>query len=106
MNTSVAQLTTLANDLNHSETRVFLIMLAYLDYENLFSVRQSKLGEMLGMKQPLVSRSLKGLLDKGVLLEGEKDGQCKTYRLNPNYGWRGTAKNHKHALRVVKGGKA
>ena len=32
-------------------------------------------------------------------LEGPKIGVSRSYRLNPNYGWKGSGKNHKQALK-------
>ena len=35
------------------------------------------------------------LLDVGVIFEGPKVGRSKTYRLNEQFGWKGTVTNHK-----------
>ncbi|EBJ1927858.1 hypothetical protein DP473_24880, partial [Salmonella enterica] len=56
-----------------------------------------------------VSRSIKGLINLGVIIEGPKIGRSKSYRLNPQFGWKGTVSNHKKALKnglsVIQGGK-
>ncbi|MGK3681339.1 hypothetical protein ACSLOD_27975, partial [Escherichia coli] len=39
------------------------------------------------------------LLDVGVIFEGPKVGRSKTYRLNEQFGWKGTVSNHKKALK-------
>ena len=43
-----------------------------------------------------------------MVLEGVKIGISRSYRLNPNFGWKGSAKGHREALhehlKVVKQG--
>jgi predicted transcriptional regulator len=95
--------------------KVFLTLLGMLDFENLIQVAQADIAEKLNMRKPHVSRSIKNLKELGILLEGPKIGRSKTYRLNPTYGWKGSAKNHNQALKdmmnqrnisVIDGGKA
>jgi len=96
---------------------VLFALLERLNFENAIHVVQKEIAEELGMLQPNVSRSIKKLLELGVLLEGPKFGRNRTYKLNPAYGWRGSAKSHQKALRaqekaslaglkIHKGGKA
>ncbi|WP_147238663.1 winged helix-turn-helix domain-containing protein, partial [Acinetobacter baumannii] len=67
------------------------------------------IAESLGMKKPNVSKAVKNLIEFGIILEGPKIGRSKTYRLNPQFGWKGTVSNHKKALKnglsVIQGGK-
>lgn len=93
--------------------RVLMALMAKLDFENLIQVPQVELAVKLKMKRPNINRSMKRLVELGVILEGPKIGRSKTYRLNPNIGWKGSAKNHRQAvseranaagLRVIKGG--
>lgn len=35
----------------------------------------------------------------GVLLRGPKAGRSSTFRLNPSFGWKGSASNHQKALK-------
>ncbi|WP_297408102.1 helix-turn-helix domain-containing protein [uncultured Cetobacterium sp.] len=104
-----AALLSIANDLNHDQTRVLLALLAYLDYENYIQVAQIDIAENLKMQKSHVSRAVKGLSEAEIILEGPKIGRSKTYRLNPSYGWKGTVINHKKALKsglsVIKGGR-
>lgn len=97
--------------------RVLLALMARLDFENLIQVEQTAIAEKLGMHRSHVSRSIKRLVELGCLLEGPKIGRSRTYKLNPNYGWKGSGKEHQKALRtadkaraagltVHKGGKA
>lgn len=78
--------------------RVLWSLLARLDYENYVLVNQSEIADSLAMKKPNFSRAMKNLVDLAVLLPGPKVGTCKTYRLNPSHGWKGTTTNHSKAL--------
>ena len=55
-----------------------------------------------------VSRAVKNLIEFEIILEGPKIGRSKTYRLKPQFGWKGTVSNHKKALKnglsVIQGG--
>ena len=51
------------------------------------------------MKPPNINRSVKKLVSINVLIEGFKIGRSGTYRLNPNFGWKGSAKSHQLALK-------
>ena len=73
-------------------------MLARLDYENLIQVNQAEVAEQVGMNRHNVNRSIKKLIELGVVLEGVKIGVSRSYRLNPNFGWKGSAKGHREAL--------
>lgn len=105
-----AALLTIANELNHDQMRVLMALLADLDYENYIQVAQMDIAEALNMQKTNVSRAVKNLLEVGIVIEGPKIGRSKTYRLNPQFGWKGTVTNHKKALKnglsVINGGKA
>ena len=57
-----------------------------LDYENLIQVNQAEVSEQVGMNRHNVNRSIKKLIELGVILEGVKIGISRSYRLNPNWG--------------------
>lgn len=105
-----AALKIIATELNHEQTKVLMMLLADLDYENYIQVAQIDIAESLGMKTSAISRAIRHLLEFGIIIEGPKIGRSKTYRLNPQFGWKGTVSNHKKALRnglsVIHGGKA
>ena len=69
-----------------------------MDYENLIQVNQAEVAEQVGMNRHNVNRSIKKLIELGVVLEGVKIGVSRSYRLNPNFGWKGSAKGHREAL--------
>lgn len=100
----------LAKELTGEQFKVLMIMLTELDYENFMQVAQADIAETLGMQKTHVSRAVRALLDIGVIFEGPKIGRSKSYRLNPQFGWKGTVTNHKKALKnglsVIQGGRA
>jgi CTP-dependent riboflavin kinase len=86
----------------HGETfRVFIYLNARLDFDNLINVPQSEIAKALDMKQPNVSRAIKKLEELGIIIRGEKIGKISAWRLNPNAGWKGKAKDLQPALHAV-----
>lgn len=100
----IAQLGLSGNDYS-----VLMMMLSKLDYENLLVVNQAELAKQLNMARQHFSRSLKKLIDAGIILKGPRIGVSRSYRLNPTYGWKGSASNHKKAvkthLKLIEGNK-
>jgi hypothetical protein len=70
-----------------------------LDYENYILLNQAEIGADIGMQRANVSRALAKLEAEGVLLRGPKAGRSSTFRLNPAFGWKGSAVNHQKALK-------
>lgn len=81
------------------EFSVFMMLLSELDYENLIAVNQSKIATELEIDRAQVNRAVKRLLSVKAILEGPRIGVSRSYRLNPAYGWKGSGKNHKQALK-------
>jgi len=81
--------------------KVFMYMLGHLGFENYIALPQTEIAEGLKMHKEHVSRSIKTLLSKQILVEGPKLGRTKTYRLNSAYGWRGTVKNLQKDRQVI-----
>lgn len=102
-------LKTIATELNHDQTRVLMMLLAELDYENFIQVAQIEIAEAIGMQKTHVSRAIRHLVDFDIIIKGPKIGRSVSYRLNPQFGWKGTVSNHKKALRnglsVIQGGR-
>ncbi|HGE0767514.1 TPA: hypothetical protein ACGKZD_004989 [Salmonella enterica subsp. enterica serovar Typhimurium] len=100
----------LAKELTGEQFKVLMLMLADLDYENFIQIAQADIAQTLGMQKTHVSRAVRALLDVGVIFEGPKVGRSKTYRLNEQFGWKGTVTRHKQALKnglsVIQGGRA
>ncbi len=85
-------------DLGKESMRVLFAILAILDYENWISLSQAELGRHLNIKPSNMSRAIARLVSEGVLLAGPKIQTKRTFRLNPSYGWKGSAKGHQEAL--------
>ena len=88
---------------------VLLYLFSKLDFENFIQQSQKDIADGLKMKKENVSRAMKILTDKQIVLEGPKVGRSKCYRLNPNYGWKGKVKNlkeyQKEQFKVIQGGR-
>lgn len=102
-------------DLGDEARRVLFVLLGHVEYENFIVVPQSKMAEVIGMAKSHFSRAVARLVDEGIIERGPKVGRMVSLRLNPSYGWKGTAKNHVIALdearkardlRVIQGGAA
>ena len=70
------------SNLTGNDMKVMWAMLARLDYENLIQVNQAEVAEEIGMIRHHVNRSIKKLIELGVVLEGVKIGISRSYRLN------------------------
>ena len=86
------------SNLSGNDFKVLMKLLSVLDYENLIQVSQADVARELNMHRQHVQRSIKLLIDFGIVLEGVKIGVSRSYRLNPNFGWKGSAKGHREAL--------
>lgn len=84
--------------LGADDFRVFLGLVAHIDFENLLVLNQAELARELDMHRQHVQRSIKRLMATGAILEGPRIGVSRSYRFNPNFGWKGSAKNHVTAL--------
>lgn len=70
-------------------------LISRLDFENYILIQQVEVAKELEMDETQVSRSIKKLVDKDVILRGPKVGRTPSYKLNAYYGWKGTVKNFK-----------
>jgi DNA-binding transcriptional regulator GbsR (MarR family) len=86
-----------------------MFLYSKLDFENFIQQSQKDIAEGLGMKKENVSRAMRVLTSKQIVLEGPKVGRSKCFRLNPNYGWKGKVKTLQEArreqMRVIEGGR-
>lgn len=80
------------------EFQVLMCLLGHVDYENHILTPQSEMAERLGMDRSNFNRAVKRLVERGVIEKGPKIGRMVSLRLNPEYGWKGTARNHVIAL--------
>lgn len=70
--------------------RVFFALCSKLDFENLIAVQQTELAQAIGMPKQNFARGLKRLIAEGVLEVGPVVSGRRTFRLSPDYGWKGT----------------
>lgn len=79
---------------------VLLALTVDAKFNNEFAVvNQSEMADQLGMKRSNVSRSIKRLVELGIILEKKPErGVSKMYCLNPEFAWKGKAKDHVPAL--------
>ena len=80
------------------DLRVLFALIEQLDFENLIVANQAEIARDLEMKAHNVNRSVKNLIALGAIFEGPRIGVSRSYRLNPEFGWKGSAKNHVVAL--------
>lgn len=73
--------------------RVLDYLMGNLGFENYVALPQRQIAEDLAMQKANVSRAIKLLVDKGILIEGPKLGRTHTYRLSNLFGWKGSVKN-------------
>jgi len=78
--------------------RVLMQLVGMLDQENLIQINQGEIAVELGMQRQNVQRAIKRLIGIGALLEGPRIGVHRSYRLNPRFGWKGSALGHHSAL--------
>lgn len=76
-------------NLPNQEYRVLMYLMSKLDFENYLRITQTKIAEALDMRQANISRAMKGLLERNILITGPKVGTAKTYRLNPRMAYKG-----------------
>lgn len=97
-------------DLTGREWKVFAILLAQLDFENYIHLAQVDVARELGLAPSHVSAVVKRLVELGLLIRGPKVGRAATYRLAPEFGWKGRVRTLQEArgkaLRLVQGGKS
>ena len=86
------------SELKGDDFRVLFLMLYELDFENFIVTPQVDVAETLGMRPQHVNKSIRRLKDMGALMEGPKVGHSRSYKLNPEFGWKGSAQNHTKAL--------
>jgi hypothetical protein len=72
-------------DITGEAHRVLWYFFDKLDFDHYAHVAQAEIAENLGLTMPSVSRAIKLLCDKQIVLKGEKKGRKLNYRLNLEY---------------------
>ncbi len=73
--------------------RVLFFVCARLDFENWVQMSVTEIAQDLELKQPNVSRAMKVLEQKAIILRGPKVGRSYAFMLNPEFGWKGDVAN-------------
>lgn len=69
-------------------------LMGKLGFENWISIQQKEIVENLGLHKAIVSKSIKLLVQKKIILSGPKIGNRTTsYKLNESYGYKGKLEN-------------
>ena len=94
-------------EITNEPRRVLDYMFSKLDFENFIQLSQKEIIEILGINKSNVSKAIKLLTRKQIVLEGPKVGRSRCYR-QPNYGWKGKVKNlqeyRRNSSEVIRGG--
>ena len=80
-------------DIKGETHRVLWFIGGILDFENWVQLSITEIAQELDLKQPAVSRAMKVLEDKEIILRGPKVGRSYAFMLNPEFGWKGKVKN-------------
>jgi DNA-binding transcriptional regulator GbsR (MarR family) len=80
-------------DIKGETYRVLFFICARLDFENWVQISVTEIAQELDLKQPHVSRAMKVLEDKQIILRGPKVGRSYAFMLNPDFGWKGKVTN-------------
>ena len=80
-------------DIKSETHRVLWFIISILDFENWVQLSITEIANELGMRQPNVSKAIKVLENKEVILRGPKVGRSFSFRFNPEFGWKGKVKN-------------
>ena len=80
-------------DIKGETYRVLFFICARLDFENWVQISITEIGNELDLKQQSVSRAMKVLETKEIILRGPKVGRSYAFMLNPEFGWKGQVKN-------------
>jgi predicted transcriptional regulator len=108
-----------SKDLGKESWLVFWLLCAELSLgKNEVVVNQAEIGRQMGLTRQNVHVAIKQLLEVGLILEGPKEKRSRTYSLNPEIVFRGSAKDHakeiakyrkkntKPRMKVLEGGKS
>lgn len=72
-------------DLDGVDLRVLFYLLSNLDFENYLRAPQIEISVMLNRHPSHISRSIRKLQEKGIVIAGPKVGRSGTWRLNANF---------------------
>jgi DNA-binding transcriptional regulator GbsR (MarR family) len=80
-------------DIKGETHRVLWFIGGILDFENWVQISNTEIANELDLKRQAVSRAMKVLEDKQIILRGPKVGRSYAFMLNPEFGWKGKVIN-------------
>ncbi len=80
-------------DIKGETHRVLWFIGGVLDFENWVQISITEIAKELEMHQPDVSKAIKKLENKEIILRGPKVGRSYAFMLNPEFGWKGDVAN-------------
>ena len=80
-------------DIKGETHRVLWFIGGILDFENWVQLSVTEIAQELELKRPNVSRAIKLLEQKEIIIRGPKVGRSHAFMLNPEFGWKGKVKN-------------
>ena len=80
-------------DIKGETHRVLWLIIGILDFENWVQLSITDMAKELEMHQPDVSKAIKKLEQKQIILRGPKVGRSYAFMLNPDFGWKGNVAN-------------
>ena len=80
-------------DIKGETHRVLWFIIGILDFENWVQLSITEIAQELCLRQPHVSRAMKILEEKQIILRGPKVGRSYAFMLNPEFGWKGDVAN-------------
>jgi DNA-binding MarR family transcriptional regulator len=95
----------LDQDLTGQDKDVFWCCVAEMEYENFLNKPQRELAEALGIKQQVVARSIKKLVEKDYLRIVGHQGRQNLYQISPHLVLKSRAKNLEVLIEAWEDGK-
>jgi DNA-binding transcriptional regulator GbsR (MarR family) len=80
-------------DIKGETHRVLWLIIGILDFENWVQLSVTEIAKELKMHRPDVSKAMKVLEEKEIILRGPKLGRSYAFMLNPEFGWKGKVTN-------------
>ena len=80
-------------DFTGDTLRIFLGILAYVEYEGIFEMSLTALAKELGMQRQNVGKAVKLLVKKGYLKKESQQGLASRYYLDPSFAFKNRVKH-------------
>jgi hypothetical protein len=101
MNQDAILMTLASRELGLTAHRVWAALMLNVDYENIIKKSQRQMAIDIGMSPQNFNAAVNQLCEEGLFIRF-KNGSKTELRLNPEHGWKGSAKNHVIALSEVR----